>query len=104
MKNVMFNENYYFVQKVTHNDINYGIYAPYCNINFRYIVEFKIPKVDILDECPPEYVTIMIQFNDANSLDYQIRNVYYHMRNYKAERFVSKYRKILDNIIPLIKR
>lgn len=104
MKNSMFSEIYHPIQKIQTENGTYQVYESYCNIHSRYLIDYKIPKVDVLDESAPEYVSILIQINDVESLDYQIRNVYYRGRNYKADKFVSKYRKMLDNIVPLIKR
>lgn len=104
MKNDIFNEVYHFVQKFTYENVNYAIYAPYCNINSRFLVEFKVLKVDVLDERLPEYVSILIQIHQDNPKEYDIRNVYWRQRNHQSEKFVSKYRKMLDNIVPLIKR
>lgn len=96
------NQTYFFQYDVDYEGVNYKIYAPLININSRFIIEYKVPKVDILDESIPETVSILVQITNTNPYEYDIRNVYWRMRNYKAEKIVSKYRKVLDNIVPLI--
>lgn len=93
----------FFKQKeLTRDDVTYQLYAPYCNVNNKYIIEYKVPKVDVLDESTPETVSILIQLLDTNPCDYKILNVYYRMRNYKAERYVSRYRNLLNKIVPIL--
>lgn len=96
------NQTYFFQHKVEYEGVTYDIYAPLFNIDSRFIVEYKVPKVDILDESAPEIVSILVQITNTHPYEYDIRNVYWRMRNYKSEKYVSKYRKVLDNVVPLI--
>lgn len=96
------NQTYFFQHDIEKDGVIYKVYAPLCNIHSRFIIEFKIPKVDVLDESVPEYISILVQIHSDNPNEYDIRNVYWRMRNHKSEKFISKYRKILDNIVPLI--
>lgn len=95
------NQTFFYQKELTREDVTYKLYAPYCNLHNRYIIEFKVPKVDILDESAPEYVSILIQLLDTNPCDYKILNVYYKMRNHKAESYVFRYRKLFDKLVPL---
>lgn len=88
-------------KELTRDDVTYQLYAPYCNVNNKYIIEYKIPKVDILDESVPEYMSILIQLLDTNHCDYKILNIYYRGRNHKAESFIAPYRILLDKLIPI---
>ncbi len=87
--------------ELTRDDVIYKLYAPYCNVNNKYIIEYKVPKVDMLDESVPEYVSILIQLLDTNLCDYKILNIYYRGRNHKAESFIAPYRILLDKLIPI---
>ncbi len=86
-------------KELTRDDVIYKLYAPYCNVNNKYIIEYKVPKVDMLDESVPEYVSILIQLLDTNPCDYKILNIYYRGRNHKAESFIAPYRILLDKLI-----
>lgn len=96
------NQTYFFKKEVVREDVTYKLFAPLCNVHSRYIIEYKVPKVDVLDESTPETVSVLIQLLDTNSCDYKILNVYYCMRNYKAERYVSRYRNLLNKIVPIL--
>lgn len=96
------NQTYFFQHDIEKDGVIYKIYAPLFNVDSRFIVEWKIPKADVLDESIPEYVSILVQIHQDTPKEYDIHNVYWRMRNYKSEKFVSKYRKVLDNIVPLI--
>lgn len=96
-----YSEVFFQQKKITRNDVTYQLYAPYCNINNKYLIEYKIPKVDILDESTPEYVSILIQLLDTNPCDYKILNIYYRGRNHKAESFIAPYRILLDKLVPI---
>ena len=96
------NQTYFFKKEVVHEDVTYKLFAPLCNVHSRYIIEYKVPKVDILDESIPETVSILIQLLDTNPCNYKILNVYYRMRNYKSERYVSRYRNLLNKIVPIL--
>lgn len=95
------NQTFFYQKELTREDVTYKLYAPYCNINNRYLIEFKIPKVDILDESTPEYISILIQLLDSNPCEYKILNVYYRGRNHKAESFIAPYRILLNKLVPL---
>lgn len=88
-------------KELTRDDVIYKLYAPYCNVNNKYIIEYKVPKVDIFDESVPEYVSILIQLLDTNPCDYKILNIYYRGQNHKAESFIAPYRILLDKLIPI---
>ncbi len=88
-------------KELTRDDVVYKLYAPYCNINNKYLIEYKIPKTDILDESAPEYISILIQLLDTNPCNYKILNIYYRGRNHKAESFIAPYRILLDKLVPL---
>ena len=96
-----YSEVFFQQKKLTRDDVTYKLYAPYCNVNNKYIIEYKIPKVDILDEFVPEYVSILIQLLDTNPCDYKILNIYYRGQNHKAESFIAPYRILLDKLIPI---
>ena len=96
------NQTYFFKREIVHEGTTYKLFAPLCNVHSRYIIEYKVPKVDVLDESVPETVSILIQLLDTNPCDYKILNVYYRMRNYKAERYVSRYRNLLNKIVPIL--
>lgn len=89
-------------KELTRDDVIYKLYAPYCNVNNKYIIEYKIPKADILDESVPEYMSILIQLLDTNPCDYKILNIYCRGRNHKAERFIAPYRILLDKLVPIL--
>lgn len=97
-----YSEVFFKQKELTRDDVTYRLYAPYCNVNNKYIIEYKVPKVDVLDESTPETVSVLIQLLDTNPYDYKILNVYYRMRNYKAERYVSRYRNLLNKIVPIL--
>lgn len=97
-----YSEVFFKQKELTRDDVTYQLYAPYCNVNNKYIIEYKVPKVDVLDESIPETVSVLIQLLDTNPCDYKILNVYYRMRNYKAERYVSRYRSLLNKIVPIL--
>lgn len=97
-----YSEVFFKQKELTRDDVTYQLYAPYCNVNNKYIIEYKVPKVDVLDESTPETVSVLIQLLDTNPCDYKILNVYYRMRNYKAERYVSRYRNLLNKIVPIL--
>lgn len=97
-----YSEVFFKQKELTRDDVTYQLYAPYCNVNNKYIIEYKVPKVDVLDESTPETVSVLIQLLDTNPCDYKILNVYYCMRNYKAERYVSRYRNLLNKIVPIL--
>ena len=96
------NQTYFFKKEVVCEDVTYKLFTPLCNVHSRYIIEYKVPKVGILDESIPEIVSILIQLLDTNPCDYKILNVYYRMRNHKAESYVSRYRNLLDKIVPIL--
>lgn len=96
------NQTYFFKKEITCDNVTYKLYDPLCNIHSRYIIEYKIPKVDVLDESTSETVSVLIQLLDTNPCDYKILNVYCRMRNYKAERYVSRYRNLLNKIVPIL--
>lgn len=89
-------------KELTRDNVVYKLYAPYCNINNKYLIEYKIPKADILDESAPEYISILIQLLDTNPCDYKILNIYYRGRNHKAESFIAPYRILLDKLVPIL--
>lgn len=96
------NQTYFFKKEVVREDVTYKLFAPLCNVHSRYIIEYKVPKVDILDEAIPETISILIQLLDTNPCDYQILNIYYRGRNHKAERFIAPYRILLDKLVPIL--
>lgn len=96
------NQTYFFKKEIVREGTTYKLFAPLCNVHSRYIIEYKVPKVDVLDESAPEIVSILIQLLDTNPCDYKILNVYYRMRNYKAERFIAPYRILLDKLVPIL--
>lgn len=96
-----YSEVFFKQKELTCDDVTYQLYAPYCNVNNKYIIEYKVPKVDILDESVPEYMSILIQLLDTNPCDYKILNIYYRGRNHKAESFIALYRILLDKLIPI---
>ena len=97
-----YSEVFFKQKELTRDDVTYQLYAPYCNVNNKYIIEYKVPKVGVLDESTPETVSVLIQLLDTNPCDYKILNVYYRMRNYKAERYVSRYHNLLNKIVLIL--
>lgn len=95
------NQTYFFKKEIVREDMTYKLFAPLCNIHSRYIIEYKVPKVDVLDESAPETVSVLIQLLDTNPCDYKILNIYYRGRNHKAESFIAPYRILLDKLIPV---
>lgn len=94
--NKSINLSYTYLKEIDWNDIHMTIFAPPANIERKYIIEYKIPKVDVLDERPTEFVSILIQITDSG---YDILNIYVHGRNHKAHSYTTFYRIILDKIV-----
>lgn len=97
--NKSINLSYTYFKEIDWQDVHLTIYAPPANIERKYIVEYKVHKVDVLDEKPAEYVSILIQITDT---EYDILNVYFRGCNHKAHDYVSPFRIMLDKIVPQI--
>lgn len=90
------------VQIIEYEGVDYKVHTPYCNSNSRYIIEWDNRNNELNVEAP-SFVSILVRIPSLSpNKKYDILNVYHHMRNYQSERFVSKYRSLLDTIIPLI--
>lgn len=98
--NKSINLSYTYFKEIDWQDVHLTIYAPPANVERKYIVEYKVPKTDALDEKPAEYVSILIQLTDTG---YDILNVYFRGRNHKAHDYVSPFRIMLDKVVPKIK-
>ena len=96
--------NYSCCKKIDYEDIHCTVFCPYANVERKYVVEYRVPPVDVLGELPVEYVSILIQFPEPYSKKYDILNVYYKGHNHKAENFVRPYRMLLDKIVHLIEK
>jgi hypothetical protein len=97
--NKSINLSYTYFKEFDCYDVHLTIYAPPANVERKYIIEYKIPKTDVLDEKPAEYVSILIQLTDAG---YDILNVYFRGRNHKTHGYVSPFRIMLDKVVPQI--
>ena len=97
--NKSINLSYTYFKELDCYDVHLTIYAPPVNIERKYIVEYKVPKADVLDELPTEYVSILIQLTNTG---YDILNVYFRGRNHKTHGYVSPFRIMLDKVVPKI--
>lgn len=97
--NKSINLSYTYLKEIDWHDVRMTIFAPPANIERKYIVEYKVHKVDVLDEKPVEYVSILIQITDTG---YDILNVYFRGHNHKARDYVSPFRIMLDEVVPQI--
>ena len=97
--NKSINLSYTYFKELDYHDVHLTIFAPPANVKHKYIIEYKIPKTDVLDEFPAEYVSILIQITDDG---YDILNVYFRGRNHKAHGYVSPFRIMLDKVVPQI--
>ena len=80
-------------------DAHIKTYAPPVNIEHKYIIEYKVPEIDVLYESPLEFVSILIQLTNDG---YNILNVYYRGRNHKAKKYVDTFRILLDKVVSQI--
>lgn len=97
--NKSINLSYTYFKELDYHDVRLTIFAPPANVERKYIVEYKVPKTDVLDEKLAEYVSILIQLTD---MGYDILNVYFRGRNHKARGYVSHFRIMLDEVVPQI--
>ena len=97
--NKSINLSYTYLKEIDWKDVHLTVFAPPANVEHKYVIEYKVPKVDVLDEKPAEYVSILIQITD---IGYDILNVYFRGRNHRAHGYVSPFRIMLDEIVPLI--
>lgn len=88
-----------YLKEIDWHDVHMTIFAPPANVERKYIIEYKVHKVDVLDEKPAEYVSILIQITDDG---YDILNVYFRGYNHKAYGYVSPFRIMLDEVVPQI--
>lgn len=97
--NKSMNLAYAYLKEIDCYDLHMTVFAPLANIERKYIIEYKVPKVDVLDELPVEIASILIQLTDDG---YDILNVYYRGRNHKAKKYVDTFRILLDKAVPQI--
>ena len=97
--NKSINLSYTYFKELECYDVHLTIFAPPVNVERKYIIEYKAPKTDVLDELPTEYVSILIQLTDTG---YNILYVYFRGRNHKAYGYVSPFRIMLDKVVPQI--
>lgn len=97
--NKSMNLTYTYFKELDCCDLHMTIFIPPANVERKYIIEYKAAKVDVLDELPVEYVSILIQLTDDG---YNILNVYYRGRNHKAKKYVNTFRILLDKAVPQI--
>lgn len=95
--NKSMNLTYTYFKEIDCYDVHMTIFAPPVNIERKYIIEYKVPKVDVLDELSAEFVSILIQISDTG---YDILNVYFRGRNHKAQSYTSPLRIMLDKVVP----
>lgn len=91
--------NYFLLKTVFVDDIAVDIFTCYGNIEQKYVIEWKIPKIDCLDESPVEYCTCLIQVCSYEKNLYDILNIYYKGRNHKAESYTRPYRYFLNKVV-----
>lgn len=95
--------NYFLLKTITIDDIEVSIFTCYGNIELKYVVEWKIPTVEYLDKdttaLVSNYCTCLIQLHLDNKKEYDILNIYYKGRNYKAESYTRPYRYFLNNVV-----
>lgn len=90
------------VQTIEYEGVSYKVHTPYCNSNSRYIIEWDNRNNEFNVEAP-SFVSILVRIPSLSpDKKYDILNVYHHMRNYQSERFISKYRPLLEVITPMI--
>lgn len=99
----MLNRELYHLKKEIKMDdfgLDIKVYEPVVNLENKYIVEYKVPKVDVLDEDIQWTVSALIQIDRESFPDYKLLNVYYKGHNWKAESMTKKYRLLLDKVVP----
>lgn len=97
----MLNREFYNLKKeVKVDDLDIKVYEPIVNLENKYIIEYKVPKVDVLDEGIQWDVSALVQIDLETFPDYKLLNVYYKGHNWKAASMTKKYRRLLDKVIP----
>ena len=52
--NKSINLSYTYFKELDYHDVPLTIFAPPANVERKYIVEYKVPKTDVLDEVVPQ--------------------------------------------------
>ena len=95
--------NYFLLKTIIIDDVEVNIYTMYGNIELKYVIEWKVPRVDYLESDTTalitEYCTCLVQLHSNNKKEYDILNIYYKGRNYKAESYTRPYRYFLNKIV-----
>ena len=63
--NKSINLSYTYFKELDYHDVHLTIFAPPANVERKYIVEYKVPKTDVLDDEHLNYAVNIVNENDS---------------------------------------